>query len=68
MALLSILIADVHSDWPKSFFYVIFSNTWLLQKKDTNFSVTYHLPVKYGLGAVARQLVRKFIGTKREVK
>ena len=41
-----------------------------MTEKDAKFSITYHLPVKYGLGAVAvaRQLVRKFIGTKREVE
>lgn len=39
-----------------------------MTEKDVKFSITYHLPVKYGLGAVARQLIRKFVGTKREVE
>lgn len=67
MTLLSILIAEVHSDWTKSFFYNHFKYLTFTEK-DAKFSITYHLPVKYGLGAVARQLIRKFVGTKREVE
>lgn len=38
-------------------------------EKDAKFSITYHVPVDYGLiGTVARQLVANFIGTKSEVK
>lgn len=67
MTLLSILIAEVHSDWTKSFFYNHFKYLTITEK-DAKFSITYHLPVKDGLGAVARQLIRKFVGTKREVE
>ena len=39
------------------------------RKKEAKSFITYHVPVKNSLiGAVARQLVRKFIGTKSEVK
>ena len=38
-------------------------------KKESKSFITYHVPVNYGLiGAVARQLVRNFIGMKSEVK
>lgn len=37
-------------------------------KKESKSFITYHVPVNNLIGAVARQLVRKFIGMKTKVK